>query len=153
VKILDTRKTTPGLRWLEKKAVIHGGGSNHRMGLYDMVLIKDNHIAAAGGVDGALKRVARLKCPIEIEVSNFDQLKKALNYTPDIVMLDNFTTGQIKKAVRLVKSTNPKIKLEVSGGVNLKNVRSFAETGVDYISIGALTHSASAADFSMRYSQ
>ena len=151
VKILDTRKTTPGIRWLEKRAVVHGGGVNHRMGLYDMVLIKDNHIAAAGGVAEVLERVSELKCPIEIEVSNFAELKTALDYLPDIIMLDNFTRGQIKKAVRYAKTNAPKVKIEVSGGVNLKNIRPLAETGIDYISIGALTHSAPAADFSMKY--
>ncbi len=152
-KVLDTRKTTPGLRVMEKAAVLHGGGANHRMGLYDMVLIKDNHIAAVGGVDKALERVAGLKCKIEIEVSDLAELEIAAHYSPDIIMLDNFTTANMKKAVSYIRSLRKGIKLEVSGGVNLSNISSYAKTGVDFISIGALTHSAPAADFSMKYIQ
>lgn len=150
-KVLDTRKTTPGLRNLEKKAVVDGGGQNHRYGLYDMILIKDNHITAAGGVDKALQKVQKTKRKVEIEVADFKQLETALNYAPDIIMLDNFNVQQLKKAVVIIKSVKPKIKIEVSGGITLRNIRSRALAGVDYISIGALTHSAPAADFSMRY--
>jgi nicotinate-nucleotide pyrophosphorylase (carboxylating) len=149
--VLDTRKTMPGMRLLEKQAVAHGGGRNHRIGLYDMILIKDNHIAAAGGIANALKRTAKAKCKVEIEVADLRQLREALEYSPDIIMLDNFTPAMIKKAVAIVKATKPKIKIEVSGGVNLKTVREYALAGVDFISVGALTHSAPAADFSMRY--
>ncbi|RKX18827.1 MAG: carboxylating nicotinate-nucleotide diphosphorylase [Candidatus Zixiibacteriota bacterium] len=150
-KILDTRKTTPGLRWLERKAVLHGGGFNHRMGLYDMVLIKDNHITAAGGIKQVLTRVQNIKYKVEIEVANLKQLKTVLDYQPDIIMLDNFKISQLSKAVKMIKSKSPRIKVEASGGINLENIRTIAKTGVDYISIGALTHSAKAVDLSMRY--
>jgi len=149
--ILDTRKTTPGLRSLEKKAVKDGGGQNHRFGLYDMILIKDNHIVAAGGVDRALKKVKNAKCKIEVEISNLRQLETALSYSPDIIMLDNFNIRQLARAVKVIKAKRPEIKIEVSGGINLKNIKNKAKTGVDYISIGALTHSAKTVDFSMRY--
>jgi len=151
VQILDTRKTTPGLRVLEKSAVLQGGGRNHRMGLYDMVLIKDNHIAAAGGVAAALSRVADYRRQVEIEISDFSQLQEALEYKPDIIMLDNFDRQAIRRAVKLIRSKRPKTKVELSGGINLLNIGSFARTGVDFISVGALTHSAPAADFSMKY--
>jgi len=150
-RILDTRKTTPGLRFLEKQAVRHGGGYNHRMGLYDMVLIKDNHIMAAGGVDKALQKVKNINRRIEIEISDFNQLKTALEYSPDIIMLDNFNLKRLVKAVNFIRTSRPRIKIEVSGGVNLKTVRAIAATGVDFVSVGALTHSAIASDFSMRY--
>jgi nicotinate-nucleotide pyrophosphorylase (carboxylating) len=150
-RILDTRKTTPGLRFLEKQAVRHGGGYNHRMGLYDMVLIKDNHIMAAGGVDKALQKVKNIKRRIEIEISDFNQLKTALKYSPNIIMLDNFSLKRLARAVDFIKASRPRVKIEVSGGVNLKTVRKIAETGVDFISAGALTHSVISSDFSMRY--
>ena len=149
--ILDTRKTTPGLRRLEKQAVIHGGGQNHRLGLYDMILIKDNHIDAAGGVSKALQKVNKRNCKVEIEVGDFVQLREALRFDPDIIMLDNFSVRDLRRAVRMIRRNKPKIKIEVSGGVDLKRVGSIARTGVDYISVGALTHSTMAADFSMRY--
>jgi nicotinate-nucleotide pyrophosphorylase (carboxylating) len=150
-RILDTRKTTPGLRWLEKKAVKDGGGQNHRFGLYDMILIKDNHIAAAGGIRRALERTKTAKYKVEIEVASFAQLDEALGFQPDIIMLDNFRPSDLPKAVKLIRSKRPRIKIEASGGVNLKTVKSIARSGVDYISIGALTHSVRACDFSMRY--
>jgi nicotinate-nucleotide pyrophosphorylase (carboxylating) len=150
-KILDTRKTTPGLRWLEKKAVLHGGGFNHRMGLYDMILIKDNHIVATGGIKQALTRVLNTKYKVEIEVSNLKQLKTVLEYQPNIIMLDNFNISQLSKAVKMIRSKNPGIMIEASGGIDFGNIKNIAEIGVDYISIGALTHSAKAIDFSMRY--
>lgn len=150
-KILDTRKTTPGLRWLEKKAVLHGGGFNHRMGLYDMVLIKDNHITAAGGIKQALAKVKNTKYKVEVEVSNLQQLETALEYHPDIIMLDNFNISQLSKAVKTIRFKTRRIKIEVSGGVDLEKVKRIAGAGVDYISIGELTHSAKAVDFSMRY--
>ncbi len=149
--ILDTRKTTPGIRGLEKAAVAHGGGKNHRMGLYDMVLIKDNHIEAAGGIGAALTKVKRAKTKVEIEVASIPQLKEALKFNPDIIMLDNFDLAGMRKAVKIIKNTKPHIKIEISGGVNLKTVGPIARTGVDYISVGSLTHSAKAIDFSMRY--
>lgn len=149
--ILDTRKTTPGIRGLEKAAVIHGGGKNHRMGLYDMVLIKDNHIEAAGGISAAFMKVKQTNAKIEIEVASIPQLNEALKFNPNIIMLDNFALIEMRKAVKIIKNLKPKIKIEISGGVNLKTVGTIARTGVDYISVGALTHSAKAIDFSMRY--
>ncbi|MBI5874678.1 MAG: carboxylating nicotinate-nucleotide diphosphorylase [Deltaproteobacteria bacterium] len=154
VKILDTRKTTPGLRILEKYAVRCGGGFNHRFGLYDAILIKDNHIAAAHGIKNAIA-LARKNAPnkkIEVEVKNFKELKEAVECRVDIIMLDNMTISQMKKAVSLILATcNLQLAtlIEASGGVNLKNVREIAKTGVDFISVGALTHSARAVDISM----
>jgi len=148
VKIFDTRKTTPGLRLLEKYAVRMGGGFNHRLGLYDAILIKDNHIKAIGGISQAIKN-AQLKYPdarIEIEIQNLEQLKEALNVGADIIMLDNLELPEIKEAVNLV---NHRSVIEVSGGVTLDNVAEIARTGVDLISVGALTHSAPALDISL----
>ncbi len=152
VKILDTRKTTPGLRLLEKYAVRMGGGHNHRFGLYDAILIKDNHLAAVPSLPEAIRR-ARIYAPhgikIEIEVSSIDQLKEALAAGAEAILLDNMDVLTMREAVTLAKG---KAVLEASGGVNLKNVREIAETGVDMISIGALTHSAPACDISLRLS-
>jgi nicotinate-nucleotide pyrophosphorylase (carboxylating) len=149
-RIVDTRKTTPGWRGLEKYAVKIGGGSNHRMGLYDGVLIKDNHIAACGGirmaVDSARKQIPHLM-KIEVEVTNMDELTEALSAGVDVIMLDNMTPDQIRKAV---KKINSKALVEVSGGVNLDNLSLLAEAGVDLISVGALTHSAKSVDMSMK---
>ncbi|MEO0083281.1 MAG: carboxylating nicotinate-nucleotide diphosphorylase [candidate division WOR-3 bacterium] len=147
--ILDTRKTTPNLRILEKYAVRIGGGQNHRFGLFDMILIKDNHIVAAGSLINAtktaqLKNKARL--PIEVECKNISEVKQALSLNVPWIMLDNMNLKQIKQAVRLCQG---KSKLEVSGGVNLKNVQKIAETGVNYISVGAITHSAPHIDISL----
>jgi nicotinate-nucleotide pyrophosphorylase (carboxylating) len=140
--IASTRKTTPGLRALEKSAVRLGGGGAHRYGLDDAILIKDNHIAAAGSVSAALERArayaSHLMC-IEIEVDSLDQLKEALPHAPHVIMLDNFALSELKAAVKLAKG---KTLLEASGGVTIENVFSIAETGVDIISIGALTHAA-----------
>lgn len=141
-KITCTRKTTPGFRALEKRAVRLGGGVNHRLGLDDAILIKDNHIAAAGGVSAALKRaraaVGHLRA-IEIEVDGLDQLREALPFKPDAVLLDNMSTAMLKEAVAIV---GDQAKTEASGGVRLETVKAIAQTGVDYISSGALTHSA-----------
>ncbi|TAN45827.1 MAG: carboxylating nicotinate-nucleotide diphosphorylase [Nitrospirae bacterium] len=149
VSISDTRKTAPGLRLLDKYGVSIGGGKNHRFGLYDGVLIKDNHIAAAGGVKKAveLARKAHHLLKIEVEVSDFDELDEALAAGADVIMLDNMTIEDMKKAVGI---TNKRALLEASGNVGLENVRAIAETGVDIISIGALTHSVKAADISMK---
>jgi len=150
VRIVDTRKTTPGWREIEKYAVKIGGGSNHRMGLYDGVLIKDNHIAAGGGirmaVDAARKRIHHL-VKIEVEVTNMVELAEALSAGADVIMLDNMTPDQIRKAV---KEINSRALVEVSGGVNLENIRRLAQAGVDFISVGALTHSAKSVDMSMK---
>src|SRR3990167_5855208 len=149
VKIIDTRKTTPALRILEKYAVRCGGGVNHRFGLYDGILIKDNHIKVAGGIIKAVKKVkdnAPHLMKIEVEVKSIKEVRDALKCKADVIMLDNMDISTIKRAVRLI---NKVALVEVSGGVNLKNVVEITATGVDYISIGALTHSARAVDISM----
>ena len=147
--ILDTRKTTPGLRALEKYAVRMGGGRNHRFGLSDGVLIKENHITAAGGVAEAIRKaraaIDHLK-KIEIEVTTFEELNQALDAGADAILLDNMTPGQVKEAVQ---QTSGRVPLEVSGGIYLDNVREYALTGVDFISVGALTHSFKSADISL----
>lgn len=148
-RIVDTRKTTPGLRRLEKYAVTCGGGYNHRFGLDDGVLIKDNHIAAAGGITPAVE-AAKVQAPhtlkIEIEVNDLTQLQEAIKAGADIVMLDNMTIEDMRRAVSIADG---KVLLEASGGVNLKSVKEIAETGVGIISVGALTHSAQALDISL----
>lgn len=150
VKILDTRKTTPGLRALEKYAVRVGGGHNHRFGLFDAVLIKDNHITASGGVAEAIRR-AKSCAPhmlrIEVEVATLDQLREALDCGADVIMLDNMSLEAMRGAVKIAARRVP---LEASGNVTLSTVRAIAETGVDYISAGSLTHSAPAADISLK---
>ena len=150
VRILDTRKTTPGLRMLEKYAVRVGGGYNHRFNLADGVLIKDNHIQACGSIKDAVTRM-REKIPhtmkIEVEASSMDQVRECLSCSVDIIMLDNMDPGMMRNAVKLADG---RVLLEASGGISLDNVREVAETGVDYISIGALTHSAPSCDISMR---
>jgi len=147
--VYDTRKTTPGLRVLEKYAVRAGGGRNHRMGLYDMVLVKDNHVALAGGVAAAVER-ARKDLPagtrVEVEVTNLAELAQALALNVDVIMLDNFGLPDLKEAVR---RAGGRVKLEASGGVSLETVRAIALAGVDIISVGRLTHSAPAAEMSM----
>lgn len=148
VQILDTRKTIPGLRLLQKYAVKVGGGKNHRLGLYDEILIKDNHIALARSASSALKK-CKEKHPdkkVEIEVKTLKQINEILPYKPDIIMLDNMKISEIKKARRIIQD---KAKIEVSGGVNLKNIEKIAKCGVDYISIGELTHTISAPDVSL----
>jgi nicotinate-nucleotide pyrophosphorylase (carboxylating) len=150
-RILDTRKTTPGLRVLEKYAVKTGGGQNHRMGLFDMVLIKENHLKAVGGISRAIVR-ARSKSrgkKIEVEVRNLNEAREAVESKPDWIMLDNMRIDQMRKAVQLIRSASRTIKIEASGNVNLKNVRNIGLTGVDFISVGALTHSAPALDMSL----
>ena len=146
--ILDTRKTTPGWRILEKYAVRCGGGRNHRMGLYDMVLIKDNHIAASGSLTEAVRRVraAGISLPIEVEVRTLAELEEALSLGVDRILLDNMDIPTLRKAIARAKG---KVELEASGGVGLENAAEIAACGVDYISIGALTHSAPALDFSL----
>ena len=152
-KVLDTRKTTPGMRMLEKQAVKLGGGENHRIGLFDMILLKDNHIDFAGGIENAIAGAKKYlldknkSLKIEIEVRDFDELNEVLLIGGvDRVMLDNFTPENTKKAVELV---NGRIELESSGGITSETIRSYAETGVDYISVGALTHSVKGLDMSL----
>ena len=145
-KILDTRKTLPGLRYAQKYAVKIGGGINHRHGLYDEILIKENHILALGSIEATIKKVKEKKLPITIEVENLKQLKIALETDVDKIMLDNFSPSNIQKAVVMAKGN---IKLEASGNTTINNVHSIAGTGVDYISVGALTKNIEAIDFSM----
>jgi nicotinate-nucleotide pyrophosphorylase (carboxylating) len=149
-RLIDTRKTVPGLRVLEKYAVTCGGGMNHRMGLFDGVLIKNNHLvfhsSIAEAVREARRHVGHL-VKIEVEVRNLDELKVAIDAGADVILLDNFNPDETRKAVEM---TRGRIPLESSGGITLETVRSFAETGVDYISVGALTHSAPAADIHLR---
>ena len=151
--IVDTRKTVPGLRMLEKYAVQAGGGRNHRFGLDDGVLIKDNHIALAGGVGAAVKRakesVGHLH-KIEVEVSNERDLREAVEEGADILLLDNLTPEETARLVSLVRDSAPGVLLESSGGITIENVRAYAEAGVDLISVGALTHSARAMDVSFK---
>jgi len=153
VKILDTRKTTPGLRALEKYAVAVGGGVNHRMGLSDAILIKDNHARIAGGVGPAIRAAQRARIQtrqFEVEVASLAELEETLKYDIDAVLLDNMKPEAVRQAVGLVRSLpgGAKIRIEASGGITLHNVRKFAEAGVDWVSIGALTHSAPAVDIS-----
>ncbi len=149
VKIVDTRKTAPGMRFMDKYGVQTGGGDNHRYGLYDGVLIKDNHIRIAGGVKEAvgLAKKAHHLMKIEVEVGNFDELREALDAGADVIMLDNMSLDEMAQAVKITKG---RALIEASGNVNINNVRTIAETGVDLISIGALTHSARAVDISMK---
>ena len=152
VKVLDTRKTTPGLRALEKAAVVAGGGQNHRFGLFDMVMLKDNHLATADGFDSFAKAVRKFReakpnIQIEVEADTLEQVHALLKIDGiDVILLDNMKPAQIREAIALGKD---KVKFEASGGVTLKNIRQIAATGVDYISIGALTHSPRAIDFSL----
>ena len=146
--ILDTRKTTPGLRALEKYAVLCGGGRNHRFGLDDGILIKDNHIRLVGGIQAAVERMRRAgtDLPIEVEAETLDDVVEALEAGADAILLDNMTLDELRRAVALARG---RAKLEASGGVSLDTVRAIAETGVDFISVGALTHSAPALDLSL----
>jgi nicotinate-nucleotide pyrophosphorylase (carboxylating) len=157
-RILDTRKTTPGWRLLEKYAVRCGGGTNHRLGLYDGILIKDNHLAALGPGPERVTEAVRLardkygsRVPLEIEVDNFGQLEVALRSGPDVVLLDNMSVADLREAVRRRHAAAAAVLLEASGGVTLATVRDIATTGVDRISVGALTHSAAALDIGLDY--
>lgn len=148
-KILDTRKTTPMFRELEKKAVIHGGGENHRLNLSTAILIKDNHIALMGGISAAIRRIQQhSQLPIEVEASTIEDVKEAIALNVDRILLDNMSNEQIKAAVALIP---PPIKIEASGNMTLDRVRSVAELGVHYISVGAVTHSAPVADVSLEF--
>ncbi|HEY5162280.1 MAG TPA: carboxylating nicotinate-nucleotide diphosphorylase [Terriglobales bacterium] len=153
VRILDTRKTVPGLRLLDKYSVRCGGGQNHRLDLSDGVLIKNNHIALAGGIVPALERVLKNRRgpqPIEVEVRTFEELEQAITHGAEAILLDNMTPEQVQKCVRRVQAHTRRVLLEVSGGVSLENVRAYAKTGVDFISVGALTHSPAAVDMNLR---
>lgn len=154
--VLDTRKTTPGMRILEKQAVAIGGGMNHRIGLFDMILIKDNHVDFAGGIPQAVKsareycQVNNKNLKIEQEVRNTDEIRQALEAGVDRIMLDNFTPERTAEAVKLIRSINPSTEIESSGGITLDTLRSYGEAGVDYISVGALTHSVKGLDLSFK---
>ena len=152
-KVLDTRKTIPGLRILDKYAVRCGGGENHRLDLSDGILIKNNHIALGGGVEKVLARAKERRKgsqPIDIEVRTLTELELALDHGAESLLLDNMTPGEVKKAVEFVRKRGLAIPIEASGGITLENIRKYALAGPDYISVGALTHSASAVDLSMR---
>jgi len=151
-RILDTRKTLPGLRTAQKYAVRCGGADNHRMGLYDMVLVKENHIAAAGSLSAAIAAARRLgpRLTVETEVESLAELEEALAAAPDIVMLDDFSLPDMRAAVERVRATRSGVKLEASGSVSLDTVRAIAQTGVDYVSVGGLTKHVRAVDLSMR---
>jgi nicotinate-nucleotide pyrophosphorylase (carboxylating) len=152
-QVVDTRKTTPGLRMLEKYAVAAGGGRNHRFGLDDGVLIKDNHIALAGGVGAAIERAREMVGhlhKVEIEVSTEKDLREAIKSDADILLLDNLTPEETTRLVNIARELAPQVSLESSGGITLDNIRAYAEAGVDLISVGALTHSARAVDISFK---
>ena len=151
-ELLDTRKTAPGLRVLDKMAVKHGGGTNHRMGLYDMAMIKDNHIKMAGGIAKAVEQVrARIAegIKIEVETTNLDEVHQAIEAGADIIMLDNMDNNTMTEAVRIIKAADKGIKTEASGNMNIPRLKEVAATGVDYISVGALTHTVKGMDSSM----
>jgi len=153
VRILDTRKTVPGLRTIDKYAVRCGGGQNHRLDLSDGVLLKHNHIALAGGIVAALERAIRNRRGeqiIEIEIRTVDELKTALDHRAEAILLDHMTSEDVRRSVEMCAATKRRIPTECSGGISLENVRAYAETGVDFISVGALTQSAKATDMSLR---
>ncbi len=151
-QLLDTRKTAPGLRVLDKMAVKHGGGTNHRMGLYDMAMIKDNHIKMAGGIAKAVEQV-RSSIPsdikIEVEATNLEEVQQAIEAGADIIMLDNMSNPAMTEAVAVIRKADKGIKTEASGNMSIERLREVAETGVDYISVGALTHTVKGMDISM----
>jgi nicotinate-nucleotide pyrophosphorylase (carboxylating) len=152
-RILDTRKTVPGLRVIDKYAVRCGGGQNHRLDLSDGILIKNNHIALAGGAVPALERALRNRRgnqPIEIEVRSLEEMQQAVEHGAEAILLDNMSVENVRKAVEIGSRLPRRIPFECSGGINLENVRAYAETGVDFISVGALTHSSTAVDMSLR---
>lgn len=151
VKLLDTRKTAPGMRITDKMAVLHGGGSNHRMGLYDMIMLKDNHIKVAGGIPQAIKAAKKglpLSIKVEVETTTLEEVKQAVDNGADIIMLDNMDNETMRQAVELIHG---RAKTEASGNMSLERLKEVAETGIDYISVGALTHSVKALDISMNF--
>lgn len=155
-KVLDTRKTTPGMRILEKQAVAIGGGANHRIGLFDMILIKDNHVDFAGGIPQAVAAAKKYchktgrQLRIEVEVRNEDEIRQAIAAGVDRIMLDNFTPERTRKAVEIIRCEAPGVEIESSGGITLDTLRAYGETGVDFISVGALTHSVKGLDLSFK---
>lgn len=153
-RVIDTRKTTPGMRLLEKRAVVAGGGANHRVGLHDMVMIKDNHIAAAGGITAAVEAVRARNdrgLRVEVETTSLEEVREALRVGVDRIMFDNMGPGLMREAVEIVRAHGEgRPETEASGGITLETIRAAAETGVDFVSVGALTHSAPALDLSLR---
>lgn len=153
-RVIDTRKTTPGMRLLEKAAVVAGGGANHRVGLWDMVLVKDNHVAAAGGIAPAVEAVRARNAEglrVEVETTTLDEVRQALDAGVDRIMFDNMPPPLLREAVALVRAHDgPRPETEASGGITLETIRAAAETGVDFVSVGALTHSAASLDLSLR---
>ncbi|HEX6040223.1 carboxylating nicotinate-nucleotide diphosphorylase [Longimicrobium sp.] len=152
-RVIDTRKTTPGMRRLEKAAVLAGGGANHRVGLHDMVMIKDNHIAAAGGITAAVEAVRARNdrgLRVEVETTGLEEVREALAAGVDRIMFDNMTPDQIRAALDLLADADPRPETEASGGITLQTIAEYARTGVDFISIGALTHSAPSLDLSLQ---
>lgn len=157
-KIIDTRKTSPGLRLIEKRAVVSGGGANHRIGLFDMILIKDNHIAAAGSITRAVERAQQRQretdgraLAVEVETQNLEQVREAVRLPIDRIMLDNFSVERAAEAVQLIRELNPDLEIEASGNMSLATARAYADTGVDFISVGQITHSAPWLDLSMEF--
>lgn len=157
-KIIDTRKTAPGLRLIEKRAVVSGGGANHRIGLFDMILIKDNHVAAAGSITRAVERAQQRNretdgraLAVEVETQNLEQVREAVRLPIDRIMLDNFPVEGAAAAVKVIRELNPDLEIEASGNMSLATVRAYAETGVDFISVGQITHSAPWLDLSMEF--
>jgi len=152
LKILDTRKTLPGLRVMEKYAVRTGGGNNHRFGLYDMILIKDNHIEIAGSITAAVEaaRKNNRKAFVEVEIKTFMELDEALAAKVNRIMLDNMNQQQLKKAIEIIRNKNAYTEIEISGGIDLYHIAAYKDCGVDFISVGALTHSAPAIDIAMK---
>ena len=151
-RLLDTRKTTPGLRLLEKAAVLAGGGVNHRVGLFDMVLIKDNHVRAAGGLRQAVERARAHAAPgllVEVEAQSLEEVDEACSSKVDRILLDNMSVDTVARALAKVRATTPRPEVEVSGGITLDTVRGYAELGVDFVSVGGITHSAPALDLSL----
>lgn len=149
IKILDTRKTIPGLRYLQKYAVKIGDGQNHRFNLSDMVLIKDNHIAAAGSIKNAIKLAKTSKLKVEIECDTINQVKEAITESPNVIMLDNMTNSQIEESSQIIRQKSSKIKIEVSGGINIDNISELSKLDIDFISIGGLTHNVKAIDIGL----
>jgi nicotinate-nucleotide pyrophosphorylase (carboxylating) len=152
-RVLDTRKTIPGLRLAQKYAVRCGGGQNHRLGLYDMVLIKENHIIAAGSIDAAIQsvRASSPGIPVEVEVESLQEFRQALAAQPEVIMLDDFSLADMREAVSLRDAAGSSTRLEASGSVQLDRLRTIADTGIDYISVGALTKHVRAIDLSLRF--
>lgn len=149
IKILDTRKTIPTLRALQKYAVVKGGGANHRFNLSEMILIKDNHIAAAGGIKKAILAAKTSGKKVEVECDNSVQVKIAAKLEPDIIMLDNMSLAEIKESIAIIAKAKKKILIEVSGGINLENIKNYRHLAIDFISIGSLTHSVRAVDIGL----